>query len=147
MIVRLRNSRQRLDKISGVEDQHSESRREVLSSQRSRLCSRLRDYLARLSGLSFVVKEVVINGSFVTAKPDPNDIDLILVLPQGHDFSKDLPVAEYNLLSGRILRAAGYPFDVLIVAAQGTAHEKALELFQRVRDKKDLIKGLLRLRL
>jgi len=88
----------------------------------------------------------VINGSFVTAKPDPNDIDLIVVLPTGHDFSRDLPSAEYNFLSGRRLRAAGYPFDVLVVAAGGAAHERALELFQQVRDRKDLNKGLLRVR-
>jgi hypothetical protein len=129
-----------------IEDQQSESRREVLCPQRSRLCSRFRDYLTRLGGLSFAVEEVVINGSFVTAKPDPNDIDMIVVLPAGHDFSRDLPAAEYNLLSRRRLREAGYPFDVLVVAAGGTAHEKALELFQQVRDRSDLHKGLLRVR-
>jgi hypothetical protein len=96
--------------------------------------------------VSFAVAEIVVNGSFVTAKPDPNDVDLIVVLSAKHDFSRDLPPIEYNLLSGRRLRAAGYPFDVLIVPEGGTAHEKAVELFQQVRDRDDLIKGLLRIR-
>ncbi len=129
-----------------MEDLQSGNRREVLCSQRSKICSRLREYLARLGRLSFAVAEVVVNGSFVTAKPDPNDVDLIVVLSAEHDFSRDLPPAEYNLLSKRRLREAGYPFDVLVVAGGGTAHEKALELFQRVRDRNDLNKGLLRVR-
>lgn len=38
------------------------------------------------------------DGSFVTAKSEPNDIDLVLVLAADHDFSADLPPVHYNLL-------------------------------------------------
>jgi hypothetical protein len=129
-----------------MEDLASGTRREVLCSQRSKIFSLLRDYVARLGRLSFTVVEVVVNGSFVTAKPDPNDVDLIVVLSAEHDFSRDLPPSEYKLLSKRRLREAGYPFDVLVVARGSTAHEKALQLFQRIRDRDDLTKGLLRVR-
>ena len=44
------------------------------------------------------MRALVINGSFVTAKPHPNDIDLIVVLPAGHDFRADLGVSEYNVV-------------------------------------------------
>jgi len=62
--------------------------------------------------------EIIIDGSFVTAKPDPNDIDLILVLKQGHDFSAELRPFEYNVLSRRQVRKL-YGFDVLL-APPGT---------------------------
>lgn len=128
-----------------VQDPQSESRREVLSSQRSSLCGRLRAYLEELRYLG-IGAEVLIDGSFVTAKPEPNDIDLIVVLPADHDFARSLSPREYNFLSKRRLRANGYPFDVLVVARGGTAYETALRLFQQVRGRPDVTKGLLRLR-
>jgi WD40 repeat protein len=47
--------------------------------------------------------------------------------PDGKTLASGSYVGPYNLLSGRRLRAAGYPFDVLVVAGGGTAHEKALQ--------------------
>ena len=46
-----------------------------------------------------LVADIIIDGSFVTAKPDPNDIDLILVLNPGHDFTAELRPFVYNVLS------------------------------------------------
>jgi hypothetical protein len=45
------------------------------------------------------VEAVLVDGSFVTAKIDPNDIDLILIVPEVHDFSADISLAEYNVVS------------------------------------------------
>ena len=128
-----------------VQDPQSESRREVLSPQRNSLCARLLAYLEELRRVG-IDAEVLVDGSFVTAKPDPNDIDLIVVLPADHDFTHSLSPREYNLLSKRRLRASGYPFDVLVVARGGTAYETALHFFQQVRGRDDLTKGLLRVR-
>src|SRR5438105_3855788 len=72
-----------------MDDTQSESRRAVLYQNRDRLCTRLEDYLDKLRAVGLPV-EVLIDGSFVTDKPDPNDIDLIVVLPAGHNFSRDL---------------------------------------------------------
>src|SRR5712671_3857656 len=33
----------------------------------------------------------LVDGSFVSAKPDPNDIDVVIVVPSAHDFSAELP--------------------------------------------------------
>jgi len=44
---------------------------------------------------------LLIDGSFVTAKTDPNDIDLVLVLPLTHDLKSDLSPGQYNLVSKR----------------------------------------------
>jgi hypothetical protein len=71
-----------------VQDPQSESRRERLCPNRGRLCERLASYLADLHRVGLEV-EVLVGGSFVTDKPDPNDIDLVVVLPAGHDFTRE----------------------------------------------------------
>ena len=43
------------------------------------------------------------DGSFVTTKSDPGDIDLVLVLAHDYDFAADLPPAHYNVLPGTIV--------------------------------------------
>src|SRR5947207_15534481 len=71
-----------------------------VSDRRCRLFQRLEAYVreARASG---VVKEIVVNGSFVTDKGAPSDIDLIVVsLPVGQ-LPAVLRPAEYNVLSKR----------------------------------------------
>jgi hypothetical protein len=128
-----------------VQDPHSESRREVLCPQRRELCARLEKYLQALRRVGLPV-EILVNGSFVTDKPNPNDIDLIVVLPSAHDLSGTLSPQAYDLLSKRRLRASGYPFDVFVVVSGSTVYETALRLFQQVRDRGDLSKGLLRVR-
>ena len=59
------------------------------SDCRCRLFARLKEYLrqAQASGL---VKAVIIDGSFVTEKEEPNDVDVIVVLRPGHDFDAEL---------------------------------------------------------
>ena len=47
---------------------------------------------------------ILIDGSFVTEKAVPNDIDLIAVLHPGHDFERDFSMFEYALLSRHLLR-------------------------------------------
>ena len=60
-----------------------------------------------------LVQELIIDGSFVTAKPAPNDIDLIVLLHEGQDFERDLAMSEYALLSRTLLRRR-FGFDVII---------------------------------
>jgi hypothetical protein len=128
-----------------IPDEQSSSRREVLCPNRRNLCDRLAGYLADLRRASLVV-DVLVDGSFVTQKPDPNDIDLIVALPAEHDFSRALAPLEYNVLSKRRVRENGYPFDVFVVASGDPTYQRALALFQQVRGQPDLTKGLLRVR-
>jgi hypothetical protein len=71
----------------------------ALSDRRRRLFENLKDYLAdvRLTGWAC---EVLIDGSFVMPSvPEPNDIDIILVLPAGWDMARrDFKPYEYNVL-------------------------------------------------
>jgi Family of unknown function (DUF6932) len=54
-----------------------------------------------VKGCGFV-ETVIVDGSFVTAKPNPSD--LVLVVATSHDFSADLTPAHYSLLAQRRVR-------------------------------------------
>lgn len=86
------------------------------------------------------------DGSFVTAKPAPDDIDLVAVLRPGHDFERDLPMSEYALVSHAMLRRR-YSFDVIVAERDSQLYRTYVEFFSRVRELPDARKGLLRLRL
>jgi hypothetical protein len=114
-----------------------------LSSQRSKLFSLFQDYLSKLRK-ELEVAEVIIDGSFVTAKPDPNDIDLIVVMAEKHDFGQELRPFEYNLLSARRVQQS-HKFDLRVVPFGGQAYHEAVEFFSRVKDYPRVLKVLLRI--
>jgi hypothetical protein len=93
-----------------------------------------------------VVTSVLIDGSFVTAKADPNDIDLILVLPPTHDFDRDLSPAEYNVLSARAVKRR-HKLDILVASSDSDQYRRYLRLFQQVRLEPERLKGMLRIKL
>lgn len=89
---------------------------------------------------------LVIDGSFVTAKSAPNDIDLLAELRLGHDFERDLPLSEYALVSRNLLRRR-FGFDVIVAERESIVYKMYLEFFSRVRERPELRRGLLRLTL
>jgi hypothetical protein len=115
------------------------------SDRRARLFARLEDLTSamRLSGL---FEALIIDGSFVTAKVAPNDIDLVAVLRPGHDFERDLPMSEYSLVSRALLRRR-FGFDVIVAERDSSLYRTYVEFFSRVREAPELKKGLLRVRL
>lgn len=90
--------------------------------QRSVLFAKLEQYIQELRSTGMVAG-LVVDGSFVTNKVEPNDIDLVLILPENHDFAADLRPFEYNVLSRRRVHKR-YAFDVLV------AREKSPELVE-----------------
>ncbi|MBI5774445.1 MAG: hypothetical protein HZA89_11965 [Verrucomicrobia bacterium] len=115
------------------------------SDQRPRLFARLDDLFQTLQR-SGLFETLLVDGSFVTAKPAPNDIDLVAVLLPGHDFERDLPMSEYALVSRAMLRRR-YGFDVVIAEKDSPLCKTYVEFFSRVRDNPGASKGLLRLSL
>jgi hypothetical protein len=115
------------------------------SDRRAKLSEQLLAYLREV-GATKLVTEVIVNGSYVTAKAEPNDIDLIVVLAADHDFSRELRPFEYNALSKKRVRGH-YGFDLFLVRANSAEFEKWLAFFEQVRDEPDVTKGLLRVRL
>lgn len=115
------------------------------TDRRPRLYEKLQEYLTQVRSTGLVVA-VIVDGSFVTSKPDPGDIDLILVLPSHHDFSAELQPLAYNVLSRRRV-GRGYGFDVLVARENSREFREYTLDFQRVRGQEHLRKGMLRIRL
>ncbi len=115
------------------------------SDRRVFLFERLQEMAAAMVKSGFF-EFLLVDGSFVTAKFAPNDIDLVAVLRPGHDFERDLPMSEYALVSRALLRRR-FGFDVVLAERDSALYRTYVEFFSRVREAPDLKKGLLRLRL
>jgi hypothetical protein len=116
-----------------------------VSPCRSRLYTRLCEYVREIRRLKYVVS-LLVDGSFVTDKPQPEDIDLVVVLAADHDFTKDLRPFEYNLLSKRRVKQNRYLFDIRVVSESMTEYAEAVAFFSQVRNRPELTKGLLRVK-
>ena len=92
------------------------------------------------------MEAVLMDGSFVTAEPDPRDIDLVLVVEASYDFSADLPPAQYNLLAQQRVRRR-FGFDIVVVKNGSGEFEEAVAFFQQVKQRPGMKKGILRIKL
>ena len=113
------------------------------SDHRARLFARLEE-LFRVMKQSGLFETLIVDGSFVTDKLMPNDIDLIAILRPRHNFERDLPMSEYALVSRAMLRRR-FGFDVVVAERDTHLYKTYVEFFSRVRDNPDMRKGLLRL--
>ena len=116
-----------------------------LSDRRPRLWSTFQVFLqeARACGL---VEAVLLDGSFVTARPDPNDIDLVVIVTSGYDFAQELRPGAYNVLSKRSVRRR-LGFDIVLARSETDDVTETAAFFQQIRGRPDLRKGILRIRL
>jgi hypothetical protein len=112
------------------------------TDQRPALFARLSTYLAevRASGLA---EAVILDGSFVTAKDEPSDIDLILVLRPDRDDRAELRPFEYNAVSKHRVRRR-FRFDVVSAREGSDEYEESVNFFQLVRGQSDLRKGVIK---
>ena len=113
------------------------------SDRRPQLWRKLKEFLREVSACG-LVRGVLLDGSFVTEKPDPDDIDLILVVSSDHNFSAELTLAEYNVVSKRSVFRR-YGFDLLVARDGSEEYRRYLAFFQQVRLEPNLRKGILRL--
>jgi hypothetical protein len=115
------------------------------NDQRPRLFGRLEAFIveARAVGL---VRSVIVDGSFVTSKTGPNDIDLILVVAAGHDFTMELSPSEYAVLSKRRVHRR-HGFDILVAREDSDEFLRYVRFFQQIRFEPGRSKGILRLKL
>jgi hypothetical protein len=115
------------------------------SDHRPRLFIRLEELVSAMQR-SGLFEALLLDGSFVTAKSVPQDIDLLAVLRLGHDFERDLPMSEYALVSRTLLRRRT-GFDVIVAERDSQLYKTYVEFFSRVRELPGVAKGLLRLTL
>ena len=115
------------------------------SDRRPQLWAKFVEFLHEAKGCG-LVEAVLMDGSFVTSKPDPNDIDLVLVVAAHHDFGADLPPSFYNVLAQERVRRR-FGFDIVVVRNGSENLEQAITFFQQVRQRPEAKKGILRIRL
>ncbi len=115
------------------------------SNRRIKLCRQLEGFVEALSSTGFATA-LLVDGSFVTAKEEPGDIDLVIVLRRDHDFDRELRPFEYNVLSKKRVRRQ-YGFDTLVAVEETPELGDAADFFQQVRSKSGVRKGILRIEL
>jgi hypothetical protein len=102
------------------------------SDRRVTLFDKLRGYLAELAKTGWAC-QVVIDGSFIMpAVDEPNDIDMILVLPADWDMTRDLRPFEYNLVTNNYTKRT-FKVEVFPVAEGSARHRQFLDFFAQVR--------------
>jgi hypothetical protein len=111
------------------------------SDQRMRLFDRLQEYVRQLKSTDLAAA-LIVDGSFVTDKDRPWDIDLIVVLRKGHDLTAELRPFEYNIVSRRRVQRA-FAFDLLVAREDSPEYDEYIEFFQRIKGQEGR-KGLLR---
>lgn len=83
------------------------------------------------------------DGSFVTTKETPGDIDLVVVLHAAHDFTAVLTEEQSETLSKRWV-ARHFEFD-MFTAPEGSAEFREwIEFFMQVKGRPDVTKGILK---
>jgi hypothetical protein len=112
------------------------------TDRRPALFAKLSLFLAevRASGL---VEAVILDGSFVTAKDEPSDIDLILVLCSDDEDRAERRPFEYNAVSRRMVRR-WFRFDVVSAREGSAEYEESVNFFQLIKGQSDLRKGVIR---
>jgi hypothetical protein len=114
-----------------IEDVNEKFGRFQRSDRRIKLTEKLRDLedQARKSG---IVAALIIDGSYVTGKEEPGDIDLIVALRTDFDVAAELRPFEYNIQSKRMIRQQ-YRFDVRVAVDASDLYHEAIRFFCNVR--------------
>ena len=115
------------------------------SDRRPTLWARFVEFVSEAQACG-LIEAVVVDGSFVTAEPAPQDIDLVLVVTAPQTFSVDLPPTHYNVLSHRRVRRR-FGFDIVVATTNHDTLAQAVAFFAQVRQKPGAKKGLVRIRL
>lgn len=112
------------------------------TDRRPMLFDKLKTFIEAAREVGFV-RFVIVDGSFVTSKPDPGDIDLIVVIDPAILNKSDYRPIEYNILSSRRIKRM-YSFDVYVVPFGHAAYDEYLGLFEKVKDDLSARKGVVR---
>jgi predicted nucleotidyltransferase len=120
------------------------------SDSRLKLTDKLDQYLkaAKFSG---IIVAVVVDGSYTTAKEEPEDIDLLISLDPDFDFTQELKPYQENAIDKKAIKRE-YKFDSFSLLDSSVEYREKLEFFQDVPPKhsswtSQLRKGVLRITL
>ncbi len=111
------------------------------SDQRLKLFAKLEQFLEEVLKTEWI-EEIIIDGSFVTDKDEPNDIDIILGLYANFK-DAEIPFWTAKILAGNFL-GKRYDFDVFVEIFDSPKHKKRLDFFQQIKES-EFRKGVVRL--
>jgi hypothetical protein len=112
------------------------------SRRRRRLVLRLRRWLELERQIG--AQRLLVDGSFVTAKEEPHDIDSVILLP--HDFTQQLEREYAPALELEKMLLTRRPEEIF-AAEDETDWEEWVEFFSRTREPDRRCKGLVEIRL
>ncbi|HEX3531325.1 MAG TPA: hypothetical protein VH988_30045 [Thermoanaerobaculia bacterium] len=112
------------------------------SDRRLRLYRQLVEYVDRVEEIG-AIRALIIDGSFVTDKAEPADIDLIVIVSDTLHAAPGLSPYVYNVISKRQVKKK-FDFDLFIVRDGSEELQKQVEFFSQVRGRPATRKGLLR---
>ena len=99
-----------------------------------KLIDRLRQFVKAVRDADARI-EIYVDGSFVMGKvEEPDDIDVILILPAEWNAAAELRPFEYNIVSKRMVRKL-YGFDMIVVVAGQQTVADAIAFFSQVNPK------------
>ena len=113
------------------------------SDKREKLFAKFNEYVSELRWAN-IADHIIVNGSFVTEKDIPEDIDIIVLLKKGIVPNKQWTPYKSNLISSRYVRSK-YGIDVLLARSGGKEYDEHLEYFAQVKNVPGINKGLVRL--
>jgi predicted nucleotidyltransferase len=113
------------------------------SDWRPKLFDRLRQFIADAKQ-SGVVTSVIVDGSFVSTKPRPSDIDIIVITNVPVEQTNDLPPYQANVISAKSIKRR-YGFDVLVALHETPSVERAIDVYREVKGSPGVEKGMIRI--
>ncbi|HEX3313377.1 MAG TPA: hypothetical protein VHR72_00745 [Gemmataceae bacterium] len=112
------------------------------NSHRRRLAPRVQRWLELAREIG--ARRFMIDGSFVTAKEHPNDVDAVVLLPE--DFQTQLSDGDAAALEINAMIGSGRPKEIM-AAYDEVDWETWLEIFSRTREQDDRLKGVMEIEL
>jgi hypothetical protein len=112
------------------------------SDRRPQLFAKLEELIGHAQAVGFV-RYLIVDGSFVTAEPEPGDIDLIVAIDPAILSQTPWIPRDYNMLSSKRLRKK-YPFDVLVAPEGSEVFDEYLDLFRKVKYQPGKFKGVVK---
>lgn len=115
------------------------------TDRRQRLFKKLKEYCSDLRKAE-IADHVIVDGSFVTSKEEPADIDLVVALRSNVEPDDSWSPYKANLINRKQVQTR-YGFDVFVAAVDSLEYSKYVEFFYRTREFPTQLKGLVRLAL
>ena len=115
------------------------------SDRRLKLASQLVEYLKELRSAE-IGRYLIVDGSFVTGRDEPGDIDLLLVLRDDVDLGEQVPPFRYNARSKRYIRKR-FDFDFAFGWEGDPTATEYLLLYRKVKGHPGHVKGVLKVML